>query len=223
MKTDILTRQMTVLAVLAMTAAGGTATAGDVWEVPRTVGDLVVEPSPEVAALNRYVDSPVNFASGRADVSVPLFSWECGDLSVSLGLSYNTSAVRTDDTSGWIGLGWSLTGLGSVSRSVNGLPDEGGTGFTHDFRTRESEMDTGYLTDVVENRADALPDRYHYSFPGYSGSFVIDGDRIIQMPPTELKIEREAAQNNAAATAAFIITAPDGTSYRFAETESTEV
>ncbi|MDE6152879.1 MAG: hypothetical protein K2G21_01875 [Muribaculaceae bacterium] len=94
------------------------------WNVPRTGGELITEPSPEATAMRRYQDFPVSYASGTVDISIPLLSLPAGDASVSLGLSYHTGGIKRNDIPTEVGLGWSLTGLGIISRQVVGTPDE---------------------------------------------------------------------------------------------------
>ncbi|MBC8643340.1 hypothetical protein H9W95_02235 [Flavobacterium lindanitolerans] len=43
---------------------------------------------------------------------------------MGLTLSYNSSGIRVNETSGWVGKGWSLETGGVISRSVVDLPDE---------------------------------------------------------------------------------------------------
>ena len=83
-------------------------------------------PAPEAAALARATSVEVNHAAGTASLSVPLVEWRIGDNAVSLALGYVTEAVRVRDEAGLTGLGWSLAGLGRISRSIAGKPDSKG-------------------------------------------------------------------------------------------------
>lgn len=188
--------------------------------IPLTLSETVVNPSPEAASMRRYVDERIDYSTGRVEIDVPLLSWTSGALNVALGLSYHTGGVRINDEAGWIGLGWSLTGLGSISRAVVGLPDDSPDTF-FDLRERTSSRNVDYLVDLMKHTRDADLDRYIYSFPGYSGSFVVNSNEtVVQLPTTDLIIERVAETLNTKATDKFIITTPDGQSYEFAVKES---
>lgn len=89
---------------------------GGVWDVPRVGGETITEPSPEATAMRRYQDFPVSYATGTADISIPLLELPGGSIGVSLGLRYHTGGIKRNDISTGVGLGWSLTGLGQVSR-----------------------------------------------------------------------------------------------------------
>ncbi|MDE6831417.1 MAG: hypothetical protein K2J07_01610, partial [Muribaculaceae bacterium] len=114
------------------------------------------------------------------------------------------------------GLGWTLTGLGSVSRQINGFPDEWhgmGPGVGHDVREVPDDLD--YLLSILEARTDAEYDIYNYNFPGYSGRFLIKGEEIVQLPQSDLWISRVPDATNRAATEAFEFRTPEGYTYRF--------
>ncbi len=201
---------------VAWTAGWGQTGDGGVWDIPRTGGESITEPSPEATAMRRYQDYPVSYATGTADISIPLLELPGGATSVQLGLSYHTGGIRKTDISTGVGLGWTLTGLGSVSRQINGFPDEwrgNGPGVTHDVR--EDPHDFDYLLSIIEARTDAEYDIYSYNFPGYSGRFLIKGDQIVQLPQTDLWITRVPDTYNPAATDAFVFRTPEGYSYRF--------
>ena len=195
---------------------------GYIWQIPRTGGEAITEPSPDMTAMRKYRDLPISYATGTADVSIPLCALSSGSVGVSLGLSYHTGGIKRRDRSSYIGLGWTLTGLGSISRQINGFPDEwrGDSDFpvVHDVRDDCSDVD--YLISIMEAKTDAEHDMYYYNLPGYSGSFIIINNSIKQLPQTDLVIERVAAKSNSAATDAFIITTPDGSKYLFNDKES---
>jgi hypothetical protein len=61
------------------------------------------------------------------NISVPLYTVTEGDIQLPISLSYHAGGIRVDETSGPIGLGWSLNAGGMISRTVYGGPDEGMT------------------------------------------------------------------------------------------------
>ena len=184
-------RQIITILVLSAnfnTPAGSAQTTSDIWNVPRTGGETITEPSPEATAMRRYQDCPVSFATGTADISIPLISLSSRDLEISLGINYHTGGIKKSDIATGIGLGWTLTGLGSVSRQINGFPDEwrgGGNDVKFDFRTT-SGVTVDYLRSIIEAKTDAQYDCYSYNFGGYSGTFYIVNGSVVEYPASDL-------------------------------------
>lgn len=115
---------MVIIAISISAAAQVSSNDGSIWRVPRTGGECITEPSPEPTAMRRYEDFPVSYSTGTADISIPLMDLKSGQINISLGLSYHTGGIKRQDISTYIGLGWTLNGLGSVSRQIHGFPDE---------------------------------------------------------------------------------------------------
>jgi hypothetical protein len=80
--------------------------------------------SPNAASLGEYGEVPVSPFTGLPNIAVPLCSGNSGSLSIPVALNYHGSGFRPDEHSGWVGLGWSLSSGGVITRSVNDLPDE---------------------------------------------------------------------------------------------------
>ena len=212
---------MVIIAISISAAAQVSSNDGSIWRVPRTGGECITEPSPEPTAMRRYEDFPVSYSTGTADISIPLMDLKSGQINISLGLSYHTGGIKRQDISTYIGLGWTLNGLGSVSRQIHGFPDEWVGDYyypvKHDVREYCANID--YLISIIEAKTDSERDIYHYNFPGYSGSFIIVDNNIIALPKTDVVITREESAANSSATDAFIIATPDGSKYRFAAKE----
>ncbi|MEO1632880.1 MAG: hypothetical protein AAFU38_19085, partial [Bacteroidota bacterium] len=60
-------------------------------------------------------------------MSIPLFTLQSETMSVPLTLSYRSNGIRVEDRAGMVGLGWSLSSVGAVHRSLEGRPDEAGS------------------------------------------------------------------------------------------------
>ena len=86
----------------------------------------VTSPSPTVAALMKYEEIPVSNYTGIPNISIPLFNYKFPShkMEVNVGLSYHSASTKLDEVASDIGLGWSLTCGGSISRTVIDLPDE---------------------------------------------------------------------------------------------------
>ena len=79
--------------------------------------------NPEVAAFTKYGNFPVSTYTGTANVSVPLFTIQEGDIDLPITLNYNTSGIKVQEEATWTGLGWSLNTGGQITRVVRGLDD----------------------------------------------------------------------------------------------------
>lgn len=129
-------------------------------------------------------------------------------MSLPVGLSYQTRAIKVDDEDGPVGVGWDLQSGGIVSRRIVGRPDEmSGTQICTGTPTLE------YLTGLYYYSVDGDYDRYNYQAGEYTGTFIIVEGEIIQLPETDVKIVR--SEDNT-----FRIIVPDGTEYVYDITES---
>lgn len=84
----------------------------------------LIPPSPNAAAMEKFSTIPVDYSTGVPSISYPMWSWQHGKLQFSIGLSYHAGGHKIDDMPSNTGLGWSLSGIGRVSRTVRGLPDD---------------------------------------------------------------------------------------------------
>ena len=84
----------------------------------------IIPPSPNDAAFEKFTTIPVDYSTGVPSISYPMWSWQRGKLSFSLGLAYHAGGHKVDDMASNTGLGWALNGIGRVSRTVKGLPDD---------------------------------------------------------------------------------------------------
>ena len=183
--------------------------------VPYTLSDGTVLPSPEAAQMRRYMDHPVALNTGVLSVNIPLYTMSVGGYSLPIALSYHAAGIKADDEHCETGLGWSLLGGGCISRSVLGVPDEQAKSTAYN----DNSVNPSRLADALHNTADTWYDRYSYSFAGYSGSFIIQGDSIKQLPQTDLAIDFYDSRDEGVRN--FCITTPDGDRYYFTEREHT--
>ncbi len=84
----------------------------------------VIPPSPNVSALNKYIEVPVSQYTGVPSISVPIYNIQMQQLSLPISLNYHASGLKVEEYASWVGAGWSLSAGGTVNRSVRGLPDE---------------------------------------------------------------------------------------------------
>ena len=81
-------------------------------------------PTPNATDLGRYGDIPVSYYTGRADISIPLFSMNVRGLEFPISLNYDASGIQANALPGWTGVNWSLSAGGVITRSVNDYYDE---------------------------------------------------------------------------------------------------
>ena len=190
---------------------------GQATELPQTSNLSVIPPTPEAAALIRFVEYPVSYYTGVPEISVPLYTVKSREISFPVSLNYHASGIKVEDVSGFVGLGWSLNAGGVISRVAHGSL----SGQSVDIRDRDSVVaanDIRYLKYVANDITNASLDRYYYNFCGISGSFVIQSDgTIVQIPETENRIERISALSPLPGVPDkdFKITTPDGMMYYF--------
>ena len=201
----------------------------------------IIPPSPTVASLMQFEEVPVDYYSGQANISIPLYSRPLsGGLGLSFGLSYHTTGVRINERSGWTGTGWSLTGLGVISRTVRGVVDEEKkgpgirTGVLHndDFwnyanlTTAEKDEFNWKANGSSIDKYDTQLDLYQFSLLNVSGRFVIVKENGVLVPKLlsrsqQVKIELDYDAVTLAVNS-FTITDTAGYKYLFSVIEDVE-
>lgn len=178
----------------------------------------VAPASPDAAAIEKFGNFPVNYSTGVPNITIPLWTIQCGSVKWPVALSYHASGIKVDESASIAGLGWSLEGPGVITRSVNGRPDEEATiGEPASFENVTAN-DYAYLYNVNDGNADAELDLFNFSFNGKSGKFVLAHDAtgtVVQVPQSNLKISHDAALNY------FVIKDEMGVVYTFDQEEVT--
>lgn len=168
----------------------------------------VAPPAPEASSILKYAEVPVSYYTGIPNISVPLYTLEGRDLSAPVALSYHAGGHRVNEESTWIGLGWSLSAGGQITRTVRGFPDDSpSSGFVNTPDTVENVKNLcqagnnscGVLLGGVSGNAtvDFEPDDFNFVMFGQSGRFMFSQDRsgahpkgrIIQFPDQKMIIE----------------------------------
>ncbi len=181
----------------------------------------VIPASPNASSLGEYGKIPVGLFTGTPQVSIPIYQFNQGSLTIPISLSYSSNGIRVDQTASNVGLGWSLNAGGVITRVVmddadeaikaimpNNFP-EGGTQEVLNYLNNSTNSEDGY---------DTLSDIYSFNFNGYTGKFFLDENRIpVLINPSPLKIEKTPNS-----TYAFKITDPKGTIFWFGNENSIE-
>ena len=81
---------------------------------------------PTAASIQKFIEVPVSPHTGVPNLGIPIHTVTEGTLSVPISLNYNSSGIKVDEVASWVGLSWSLSAQGMISRTVQGNPDESG-------------------------------------------------------------------------------------------------
>ena len=169
-------------------------------------------PAPTPAAAALMEDLPVTLATGTVGVQIPLLSVQGRTLSVPITISHHGSAVRPTDAASWVGLGWTLSAGGAITRSIRGKPDDGSGGYyggtvmtlynntslapatLNDpaFKVNPfAPLNTSALAAIEGGQYDLEPDVFFYSVPGRSGTFYADPrtNTFFTVPASDVRIE----------------------------------
>jgi hypothetical protein len=209
-----------------------------------------VQPSPNVAAMGKYVDYPIGYYTGTPQINIPLYELKDNAAHVPISLSYHASGIRVSETASWVGLGWALNATGMITRTVRGAPDEGSrvggngiypTGYYRDSGLTKMallpsptngvmlstdanlQLQTYTIPQMVLGASDGEPDLFTFSCNGYGGKFVFDEYRTPHLLTDDnVKIAVNYDSYNSQFSS-WVITTPDGVKYNFGENNMNEV
>ena len=163
-------------------------------------------PAPQAQALYRYGSIPASPYSGKANVSIPIYSAEISGIPLTVSLNYDTQGVLVNTVPGCTGHGWALNAGGAVTREQRGWPDEAvivadpaPVRFHNYFHSLQKLSEIGGFSDLTEiafytqdiwkmntydtnvcryftDKYDFCADIFHFNFLGKSGYFFYDTD-----------------------------------------------
>ena len=81
-------------------------------------------PSPQATDLGRFGEIPMSYFTGRANIVVPIISFNEHDVPLDINISYDTSGLLMNKLPGVVGPGWTLNAGGCITRVQSGLCDE---------------------------------------------------------------------------------------------------
>lgn len=143
----------------------------------------ILPPSPNATSIAKFVESPVSYYRGSANVNIPLFNVQARDLPINISIQYDTKGVRVGEIASSVGAGWSLSAGGLITRQVRQRPDEYTRGYlTYSYnstfetnaalRQQLGNENAGYGSS--ETPVDEDPDLFFINFLGKSAKFIID-------------------------------------------------
>ncbi|CAA0179008.1 putative YD repeat-containing protein [Tenacibaculum maritimum] len=165
---------------------------GSVLEDYKLVSNPSIQ-SPDVTAFQKVTQVPVSNYTGRADISIPIYTIQVGSMEVPIGISYNSSGVKVGDMPSNVGSNWALKAGGVVTKTVQGLDD-----FTipKNRDTREAKgkrTPAGWLISLwnyswdTKQQNDPMPDIYHVNAPGLSTKFLHERVKNNKAKPIEIE------------------------------------
>ncbi|MCX2839452.1 hypothetical protein OQ279_14975 [Salinimicrobium sp. MT39] len=83
----------------------------------------VVPQTPDAAALSKYSEYPLGNFTGVPEIFLPLYTIKSGDIELPIGLNYHAGGFKVSEEASWVGLGWTLTINGAITRTVKGVED----------------------------------------------------------------------------------------------------
>jgi YD repeat-containing protein len=152
---------------------------------------------PNEAALFKPLAQPVGSFTGTVPTSIPLMTAGKGNLQIPITLNYAGMALKVEEIASSVGLGWSLSAGGSITRAMRGAPDDfpnigylyasdKPSNFNNDLGTDSSVF---MAEEVLTNQLDLQPDLYYFSCNGLSGKFFFDEHRKVHIQsPTGVSI-----------------------------------
>jgi len=185
--------------------------------------------SPNSAGLLNIQEYAINFATGVPDISIPIFTVQEGDLSLPITLRYHAGSHRISEQASWVGWGFSLDHGSSITRSVQGLPDDYTSDVTNNYLNNtiltsrdlcNTVADYNYAKSIRSNNGGLSPDIFSYSIGSKSGKFLMgqEGGEPFLMPYQPVQIIDSI--NSSGLILGFDIIDSEGTSYQYGVNES---
>ena len=187
-----------------------------------TIGTVTIS-SPNAASLGKFGDIPVSYHTGVPQINIPIYTVEAGSLKLPISLDYHASGIKCMEPASWVGAGWALNAGGMITRTVQGQPDEAGSGgsvqqdghfsqygYNSYFYSGTQQDWQGFANGIK----DGEPDLFFFNFGGYSGKFYFRDDRTPVLVP-EQDITIIPSYSGGRSIDYFTIVTPDGTKYTF--------
>lgn len=169
--------------------------------------------TPDVASFEKVQLNSIKKYSGKADISIPIYTINSGSINFPINLSYNTGGIKVDQLASDVGLGWSLSQC-LVTRTINSGNDFNGVGYnrypnsgysfatpqelTYDQRIWETgNGKLGYFLNQSLNKKitpndrtiDYIPDQYNFYSSEFNTNFFFQNiNTPIEINPRGTKI-----------------------------------
>lgn len=97
--------------------------------IEQNVINAPVPPTPQASSLLKFVDIPLSYYTGTAEISIPIYELKGKDMNLPISLTFSPNGLKVDEIASWCGFGWSINATGVVSRTIVDIPDEWGHGY----------------------------------------------------------------------------------------------
>lgn len=181
-------------------------------------------PAPNAAAIIKHSEIMLNKNTGSPAINIPLFNVKGNKLSAAVSIGYSSTGIKVDEIASRVGMGWSLSAGGVITRTIRGWADENTTRVVPPFSIASGNCGTYEFFDKVTSSNnstgyDSEPDLYNFNMNGISGSFVFDASgNVVAIPADKYKVEK----NFSGSAWNFKITTTDGIAYYFGGSSATE-
>ncbi len=163
----------------------------------------VKSPNLDASSVFKFTETPVSLNNGLVNINLPIYTIKTKDLSIPIQLDYHSRGVRVEDIASTVGMGWSLSYGGMISRQARDGADELSNGYLitdsyTNFFTNIQKRAAVYEQTIYSPARDLIPDQFYFSTPGYSGKFIFDqlDKKIVQQPYSDYKISSIATQSS---------------------------
>ena len=192
---------------------------------PYVTTQRIIPPSPEAVSLGAVDFSNVNLYTGKVSYSLPIYNINQNGISFPITLSYTGGGgIKIEEIASSVGLGWSITSTGVISRAIRGIADDEYYGNYIGYMNLPAFppiMDSNYSTYQLyaKNKYDGQPDLYSLSVAGLSAQFYISkSKKVMFVEKCDLQITPVFSGYS---IVAFVVKDMNGVKYYFNELETT--
>eukprot|EP01133_Synstelium_polycarpum_P011244 gene11244-13124_t len=162
----------------------------------------IVPPSSEVSKLGTFGGFTKKLSTGQVDVNVPIHIVEGNSLKYPINIIYDPAGIQVKSRATSVGLNWTFGGVGVITKTVIGSPDEEPTyGYNSSYVYGGQFRGVVYTpTDLINDPVlqtalggkDMEPDIFSFSFNGRGGKFYYNPEtnQYYTMPYSKLAISR---------------------------------
>ncbi|SEO61466.1 DUF5977 domain-containing protein [Mucilaginibacter sp. OK283] len=183
--------------------------------------------SQNLGITNGLTNVNADYYSGRLSYTSPLNNVNIYGINFPISLNYSTTGIKVQEVSGVTGLGWTSSLGGEITREIHGIPDDWYYGYCGTDRTggrNYSTLNQDYIDKVSAGTWDSQPDKFYFSFLGFTGSFVMDpdGNPLLLSNQTGIKIDYcPFKRGQATAPSKWVLRDQKGNQYFFEIAQST--
>lgn len=195
-------------------------------------------PTPKALEMTRFGHMPPDLNSGVYSFDIPIYTYEDKDFNIPVRLHYSSSGFQPAKMSDEAGLHWTLMAGGAITREIVGIDDFGTNGLSGcGIEVNDSLMyrliqpantnhyyfsyngENANTPSIYSHSEECSSDRYHFTFPGHSGSFVMNhtGSGFIVYGTEDGRGLYHVTYESSSGS--FTIKTGDGYSYRFGHGE----